>query len=44
MNMEYVFFVGVVAAFLAAGSIGAYVALRNLKAEWGEEFTLRRKR
>ncbi len=42
MNMEYVFFVGVLAAWLAAAGVGVYVALRNLKLEWGDSFTLNR--
>jgi len=40
--MEYVFFVGVLAAWLAAAGAGAFVALRNLKLEWGDSFTFRR--
>lgn len=40
--MEYLFFAGILAAWLAAAGVGAYVALRNLKTEWGESFTLKR--
>lgn len=42
MSMEYVFFVGVLAVWLAAAGAGAVVALRNLKLEWGDSFTFRR--
>lgn len=40
--MEIVFMIGIIAAFVAAGSIGALVALRNLKSDWGENFVMSR--
>lgn len=40
--MELIFTIGVVSAFIAAGCIGALVALKNLKAEWGDQFVMTR--
>jgi hypothetical protein len=40
--MEYVFFAGILASWLAAAGIGALIAFRELKAEWGEQLTFRR--
>lgn len=40
--MEYVFIALVGSLWIAAGCIGALVALRNLKADWGDDFKLRR--
>jgi hypothetical protein len=42
MIMEYIFFVGVAASWLAAGGIGAFVALRELQSDWGNQLTFRR--
>jgi hypothetical protein len=35
MNMDTAFFVAIVAVHLLAGLVGAYVAHRNLKNDWG---------